>query len=229
MSRTLKLITTSGLNLYAKPSPIASGTWGDDAVALTANANDGREYTATVGDGDYVVFVQAGASPADTDVLRWTFDSTNINATRAGYIDKLNVTGTLANTDNADDFKADVSSLSPTVVTPVASTVDAGVVSEGVVTFYLDEGKTITITVVDNAGNNVDMTGKTLALTVEDDNQVEAFIVASGSITGANGSVSIVVAAADIDQVGTYCYYLREPSNANRLWAKGVLHIRYAA
>ncbi len=31
--------------------------------------------------------------------------------TRAGYLDKLNVTGTLAHTDNADTFKADVSGL----------------------------------------------------------------------------------------------------------------------
>lgn len=34
-----------------------------------------------------------------------------LTAARAGYIDKLNVTGTLANTTNADSFKADVSEL----------------------------------------------------------------------------------------------------------------------
>ena len=36
----------------------------------------------------------------------------NWTSTRAGYIDKLNVTGALANTDNAASFKADVSGLS---------------------------------------------------------------------------------------------------------------------
>lgn len=35
-----------------------------------------------------------------------------LTATRAGYLDNLNVTGTLANTDNANTFKADVSGLS---------------------------------------------------------------------------------------------------------------------
>jgi len=114
------------------------------------------------------------------------------------------------------------------VFTPVASTVDAGEVSGGVVTFYLDEGKTITITVVDDSGSNIDMTGKTLTLTVEDDNQSEFFTVVSGDITGADGSVDVDVSESVTDQVGTYCYYLREPSNGNRLWAQGVLHIKYA-
>ena len=36
---------------------------------------------------------------------------TRLTEARAGYIDKLNVTGTLANTDNADTFKADLSDI----------------------------------------------------------------------------------------------------------------------
>jgi hypothetical protein len=258
MSRTARIITTSGLNLYAKPAPIASGTWGDDIVALTANANDGREYTATVGDGDYVVFVRAGASPADTDLLRWTFDAVaqvdlvdSLNATAvtqiatavwavatstlttAGTIGKL-VTDTLTNLASMIEdstgwrFTAKALEQGKSVITPIASTVDAGEVSEGVATYYLNEGKAATIAVVDSAGSSIDLTGKTLTLKVEDGNQVEQFTVSGGSITPTDGSVDVAISESDTDQVGTYCYYLREPSNGNRLWAQGVLYIRYA-
>jgi hypothetical protein len=40
--------------------------------------------------------------------------STRLTATRAGYIDKLNVAGNLANTDNANSFKADTTGLAKT-------------------------------------------------------------------------------------------------------------------
>jgi len=45
-----------------------------------------------------------------------------LTAIRAGYLDKLNVTGTLANTDNANLFKADVSNLDATISSRLATT-----------------------------------------------------------------------------------------------------------
>jgi len=44
-----------------------------------------------------------------------------LTAARAGYLDKLNVTGTLANTDNADTFKADVSGLATEAALAIVS------------------------------------------------------------------------------------------------------------
>lgn len=44
-----------------------------------------------------------------------------LTAARAGYLDKLNVTGTLANTSNADTFKADVTNLDATVSSRLAT------------------------------------------------------------------------------------------------------------
>jgi len=46
---------------------------------------------------------------------------TRLTAVRAGYLDKLNITGTLANTSNADMFKADVSNLDATVSSRLAT------------------------------------------------------------------------------------------------------------
>lgn len=48
-----------------------------------------------------------------------------LSALRASYLDKLNVTGTLANTDNADTFKADVSNLSTLDATAVQTASEA--------------------------------------------------------------------------------------------------------
>ncbi|QOV90891.1 hypothetical protein [Humisphaera borealis] len=52
--------------------------------------------------------------------------TSNWTGARAGYLDKLNVTGTLAHTDNANTFKADVSSLataSAVAALPSSSTI----------------------------------------------------------------------------------------------------------
>jgi len=63
---------------------------------------------------DAVTKIQTGlATAAALAIVSGYVDDleTRLTAVRAGYLDKLNVTGTLANTDNANNFKADVSNL----------------------------------------------------------------------------------------------------------------------
>jgi hypothetical protein len=60
--------------------------------------------------------VLVDTTTANTDV---TALATNYNATRAGYLDKLNVSGTLAHSDAANTYKADVSGLSTLTATQV--------------------------------------------------------------------------------------------------------------
>jgi hypothetical protein len=63
---------------------------------------------------DAVTKIQTGlATAAALAIVSGYVDDleTRLTAARAGYLDKLNVTGTLANTDNANNFKADVSNL----------------------------------------------------------------------------------------------------------------------
>ncbi len=63
---------------------------------------------------DAVTKIQSGlATAAALTVVSGYVDEleTRLTAARAGYLDKLNVSGTLANTDNANSFKADVSNL----------------------------------------------------------------------------------------------------------------------
>jgi len=63
---------------------------------------------------DAVTKIQSGlATAAALTVVSGYVDEleTRLTAARAGYLDKLNVSGALANTDNANSFKADVSNL----------------------------------------------------------------------------------------------------------------------
>ena len=63
---------------------------------------------------DAVTKIQTGlATAAALAIVSGYVDDleTRLTAVRAGYLDKLNVSGTLANTDNANSFKADVSNL----------------------------------------------------------------------------------------------------------------------
>lgn len=47
---------------------------------------------------------------------------TRLSSTRAGYLDKLNVSGTLANSDAANTYKADISSLASNIATILTAT-----------------------------------------------------------------------------------------------------------
>jgi hypothetical protein len=124
MSRTIYATRATGLTLYAKPSPTsATPAWDTDVVSLAENGTTG-EYSATVGDGPHRLYQQAGGSPASSDKVIGVYDAavvlaSNYTATRAGYLDKLNVSGTLAHSDAANTYKADVSGLSTLTATQV--------------------------------------------------------------------------------------------------------------
>jgi hypothetical protein len=111
MSRTIYATRATGLTLYAKPSPTsATPAWGTDVVSLTENGTTG-EYSATVGDGPHRLYQQAGGSPASSDKVIGVYDAaaalaSNYNATRAGHLDKLAVSGTLAHSNDAATYKA---------------------------------------------------------------------------------------------------------------------------
>ena len=66
MSRTAYIRWTSGANLYAKPLPLATGTWEADAIAFVENGVTGS-YSVVLPDEPHEIFVQAGGTPADTD------------------------------------------------------------------------------------------------------------------------------------------------------------------
>jgi hypothetical protein len=117
MSRTIYATRATGLTIYAKPSPTSdTPAWATDVVSLTENGTTG-EYSGTVGDGPHRLYQQAGGSPASGDKVIGVYDAAvalaaDYTATRAGYLDKLNVSGTLAHSDAANSYKADVSGLS---------------------------------------------------------------------------------------------------------------------
>lgn len=60
---------TTGLTYYAKPIPVVESPWGDDAIASGAEGFGGEYPFTGLTDGvDYAIFIQAGGSPASSDV-----------------------------------------------------------------------------------------------------------------------------------------------------------------
>lgn len=97
----------SGLTLYAKPSSslavTASSPWGSDDVALTESGTTGiYSFTATDGQ-EYLVFSQAGGSPASTDRQVAAVEYLDTGASSSGSVVQ---DGDLPDTVTGDTFAA---------------------------------------------------------------------------------------------------------------------------
>jgi len=100
----------------------ATETQAAAAAAITATpANLGTNAPANWINADSIATnavtkIQNGLSTYDgSDTSGTATLLSRLSSTRASYIDKLNVSGTLANTDNASTFRADLTSLSSAV------------------------------------------------------------------------------------------------------------------
>lgn len=72
MAERIYAALTTGNTYYAKPAPIVDDPWGTDVETMSEDGTvSGWFYTAEIADPDdvYVIFEQAGGSPADTDTL----------------------------------------------------------------------------------------------------------------------------------------------------------------
>ena len=105
ITATISSIATAGIVASAQADTVLLS----DGVMLADDA-----ITAASLKADAVTEIQNGlATAAALSAVDDFVDEleTRLSAARAGYLDKLNVTGTLANTDNANTFKADISGL----------------------------------------------------------------------------------------------------------------------
>ena len=69
MTRTDYIRWPTGATLYAKPLPLTDSAWGDDDIAGVENAALGSyAFAALAETTEYEVFVQAGGSPASSDL-----------------------------------------------------------------------------------------------------------------------------------------------------------------
>lgn len=67
--RTEYVRHTTGANLYAKPSPLATSPWSTGVVTATENGTTGEYAIASLDEStNYTVFVRAGVSPASSDI-----------------------------------------------------------------------------------------------------------------------------------------------------------------
>jgi hypothetical protein len=98
-------------------APVTVGTNNDKtgySLSQSFPANFAAMGINASGHLERVVLVDTTTDNTDVTAL-----ATNYNATRAGYLDKLNVSGTLAHSDAANTYKADVSGLSTLTATQV--------------------------------------------------------------------------------------------------------------
>ena len=91
----------AGLALAA--TALSNATWTDGRAALLDYLD--AAITSRLASADYTAPDNAGITTGITSLLD------RLTALRAGYLDKLNVTGTLAHSDAANTYKADVSGL----------------------------------------------------------------------------------------------------------------------
>lgn len=118
VAQTIQIICYDSETPTDPTSPVV--TVAKDTGSFTAATNSptvvtpGRvviTLTATEMNADAIAVKVSSDNLEDQIALFYT--EADYTATRAGRIDKLNVSGTLANTDNANQFKADVSGVAP--------------------------------------------------------------------------------------------------------------------
>ena len=106
-------IKTKTDNLPASPAAVGSAmTLSDNAITAAVIATDAIDADAIKADA--VSEIQSGLATASAlaTVAGYVDDlEGRLTATRAGYLDKLNVSGTLAHSDAAATYKADVSGI----------------------------------------------------------------------------------------------------------------------
>lgn len=124
-SATTITLVSATLGTYASGGFVERGNGWYELGVPNAALSSGKSVTITLkgatdmADCPNLISIVA-VDPQDTDFGIYQLGAAGnlavlavrLSAARAGYLDKLNVTGTLANTDNADSFKADVSRLS---------------------------------------------------------------------------------------------------------------------
>lgn len=111
-----EVTTALDTSLYAQLETIRGAGWTDESLKAIAEAIDAIDggldaagVRSAIGLASANLDTQLSGIKTDTNNV-----TTRLTATRAGYIDKLNVAGNLANTTNAGDFKADTTGLAKT-------------------------------------------------------------------------------------------------------------------
>lgn len=79
MSYTAYHQDTTGQTIYAKALPLDTGTWATGVVSGTENGTTGSYAFTLVDNTSYVIFIQAGGSPASTDTPVADIDGSTSN------------------------------------------------------------------------------------------------------------------------------------------------------
>jgi hypothetical protein len=192
--------SVTGLNLYAKPFPLAN-PWGDDDIPLTEGIGGQYSFTAD-SELEYCIFIRAGGSPAATDE-----DEATIPKNLIPVIDAIEAQ-TLDN---------------KTIVLPGRDRALPQSI-RGQIIVALGELITIARQVVDANGNPLNMSGRTLQFVIQGAQGVDVAAIPSASITisGANSDTySFTVPSSASAKVGNYTYSLNDVGATKAQLASG--------
>lgn len=201
MSYTEYVYETSGQTLYAKALPLNTATWATGIVALTELGSTGQ-YSASLDENkQYFVFAQAGGSPAISDSV----------------IGQTSPLPTKAELDAA---------VAVTIVPSAAAVVDRA--GKNYILSYTSETKNVSITVLDAAGNAVDLSGKTLGVYWETEARASVASQTSVTIGGASNNVATFTEPEAVtESERKLIFALREQAAPKTVYAGGVYDVQY--
>lgn len=224
---------TATLELYPEDSDTLQNTGGD---SFTEATNCLGSYTATVAEsleGDYRAVIKVGSnvfgngwvSLLDTTSTYEITAEKNTELTLDALDDLSNMIED-SGTSNPK-FKTSALSNSPRLIIGNIVTTTNRTVNNSVITAFVDELSTITVSIVDQNNNPVDMSTKTLYVSFESMDRTDITSIEQASLTVSNNSVSFDLPAAVTSSEQDALYSIRDTSDET-VYVSGKIKVSYA-
>lgn len=192
-------------------------------LALLAQGSDTIAASYSVTLGTYGAF-----SASVTESLSGWYDALLTDGTVVEAYGKLYYPSDTAGTYYVDDPKllTDVKAKTDLIGTGERYVRQEDEIDSNTIVLKVGSTKAKTVPVQNAAGDDIDLTGKTLLLHIR--TMADVF-VESLSVTESSGSFTFTPSSTIAASVNDYRYALREPSNGNEPIVDGILSVRYAA
>lgn len=197
---------TTGLTYYAKPIPVVESPWATDVIPSGAEGFSGEYPFSGLTDGvDYAIFIQAGGSPASSDVrdgsIYYRADVSADIATLEALVTSL--TGEVNTLQNL---------LTTTVVSKLTDTTVKNI------SLYVEEAYSYVLQ------TDYDLSAIACKLVVEDDqkntiSEIDFSSKDSNSVTFPTVSLT--------DDVAQYIYSIRD-TTTDKVYQRGKVFVRYS-
>lgn len=222
---------TATLELYPEDSDTIQNTGGD---SFTEATNCLGSYTATVAEslvGDYRAVIKVGSNVFGNGwvSLLDTTSTYEITADKSTSFDTLDDLANMLEDAGTSSPKFTTSALSnaPRLIIGNIVTTTNRTVNNSVITAFVDELSTVTVSVVDQNNNPVDMSTKTLYVSFESMDRTDITSIEQASLTVSSNSVSFDLPAAVTSSEQDVLYSIRDTSDET-VYVSGKIKVSYA-